>query len=441
MLAIIFYILMTVLPGAAVLAMLPPRSLRLGQRIALAFGVGSALVALELFLYFVVGRFGFFSGLYWFFGAQSLAAAVILARRIPWRQQMVFVKFRGSVIAWILGILISSILLLGLVQALGNPPAAFDSIAFWAMRAEILKTDGRVDFNQDSPTYLSAYTHSNYPWHLSFQEYWLRQLGARGGEVNSIAWLYFLSLILLLADFLIKRLGTEKGLLLTLFCCSQPLLFYHGSNNYADLIIAYYATAAFILFFEWLEEKQLVGLVLSAALVSWTICIKNYGIFYIIAFLVGLVLARLWRVHHLSMRDWLKVAAGLLLPLLPLAAFKLLFRLNLRNTDAAWVWHPETITSFGKAMFVSGNWNIWWVIFCITAILLVPTIWKKKSLLVCWLMFSAVALIIVVIFMITENYQWALDQTALSRALIPMVPISIALLGFSLANKNSSSSV
>jgi hypothetical protein len=56
---------------------------------------------------------------------------------------------------------------------------------------------------------------------------------------------------------------------------------------------------------------------------------------------------------------------------------------------------------------------------------------RTKELWIAWLMFAMVILIIVVIFTITENYQWAIDHTAISRALIPLVPISILLIAFS----------
>ncbi len=432
MMPLIFFMATVLLPGAAIVSLLRSRIGSGWRGIALAYGIGTALLAFELFLYFVIGRLSFSPLLYWFFGAQSLLSAGIVAYRVSWRQRMQTGSLKFSFLNCVLGGLIGLLMLLSLVQAVANPPVAFDSIAFWAMRAEILLQDGRVDFDRSSPTYLSAYTHQNYPWHLSFQEYWLRQLGGRGGFINIIAWSYFASLILLLADFLTKRLGTWKGLLLTLFCCSQPLLFYHGSNNYADLIIGYYATVGFIFFLEWLEKDRLPLMMAAAAFFSWTICIKNYGIFYIIAFLVGLVLVRVWNIHKLSWRSWRYIGASLAIPLLPLGAFKIFYKLNLRNSEAAWTWHPETMISLGKVLFVSGNWNIWWVIFLVLILLLLPTLYRRNDVLLVWLMFAVIVAIIAVVFMVTENYQWALDQTALSRALIPLVPISIVLIAYSL---------
>jgi hypothetical protein len=425
MLSVLFFISSTVLPGLAVASFLKTRAW------FLAYGLGTALISFELFLYFVILRLPFSAFLFWFFGAQTILAVVLLIIRLPWRKQVIIRIGEIKPLAWLLGIIIAVMLFLSLIQALGKPPVAFDSVAFWAMRAKVLIADGRVNFNPESPNYLSALTHHNYPWHLSFMEYWFRQLGAQAGTVNLIAWFYFLSLILVLGDFLIRRLGSVKGLLLVLFFASQPFIFYHASNNYADLVIGFYAAAAFSLFFKLLDTKNISPLLIAAALFAWTLCVKNYGIFYIIAFGLGFALAYLWRTPRLSVKSTVYTALAFALPILPFALFKIVYRLNLHNSDAAWVWHPEIIYSLGQSLFISNNWNIWWVIFVVMALFCFKNIRRTKELWIAWLMFAMVILIIVVIFTITENYQWAIDHTAISRALIPLVPISILLIAFS----------
>lgn len=394
------------------------------------FGIGSVIVTFELFIYFVIGRFTYSDFIPWFLAIQAALSLIFVISRASWRQEyMINIPKRGFS-PWIIGLLLVVLLFFSLIQALGKPPAAFDNVAFWASRAEILLKDQKVDFNPQSDTYLSAYGHHNYPWHVSFLEYWIRSLGAVGGAVNIIAWLYFLSLILLLLDFLPRRLGLVRGLLLTLFFATQPFIFYHASNNYADLIIGYYAALGFAFFFEWLESKNYFFLAASAAFIGWTLCVKNYGIFYIIALAAGLAAAYVCKVEKINLRKLLAPALAFILPLAPYGLFKIIFKLNLHNTEQSWGWHPEIFKPLGQVLFISGNWNIWWPIFVVLAVFAIAKIRQSKIIAISWFMMAVILIIIVVIFVITENYQWALDHTALSRAFIPVVPISMLLIAF-----------
>lgn len=428
-------ILCLILPGVAVLLSLPKQMLNSTQKWGLSFGVGSALVSFELFIYFVVARLNFSAFILWFIILQAIAALIFVIYKIPWKQTFQIDWNKIKPLSWLAVVLIAILLFFSLVQALGKPPVAFDNIAFWGMRAKILIEDQVVNFNPEATNYLAAFSHHNYPWHLSFMEYWWRIVGASGGQLNLIAWLYFVSLLILVFDFTRRRLGILEGFILTVVLASQPLIFYHASNNYADLIVGYYAAAAFIFFLQWLDSGNRSQLYLAAALCGWTICIKNYGIFYILSFILGLVLTHLLHIHKQTLKQWFFIALSLILPLLPLALFKTFLSLNLRNSEASYSWHPEALFPFAQALFVGNNWNIWYLAFCVFFVVLIPRIIRNKKLIVAWLMFFSLIAILLVIFTVTENYQWALDHTALSRAFIPLVPISIALIAFSLQDK------
>lgn len=431
MLAAIFFIFTTILPGAAVLLFLKKQFLSRLRIAAIIFGLGSAIVTFELFIYFVILRFSYSFFVPWFLGLQAAAALIWLVIKIPWKKQYVIDFPRRGLWPWLIGILLAVLLFFSLIQALAKPPVAYDNIAFWASRAEILLKDKKVNFDPQSETYLSAYGHHNYPWHVSFLEYWIRSLGAVGGVVQLIAWLYFVSLLLLILDFSTKRLGTVKGMLLGLFFASQPFIFYHASNNYADLIIGYYVAVAFAFFFDWLETRNYAHLNFSVAFFAWTLCVKNYGIFYIIALLVGLAAVYLLKVERFSLKKLWPAGLAFVLPLAPYGLFKIFFRLNLHNTDASWGWHPEIFTPLLQVLFVSGNWNIWWPIIIVAALFALAKIKKDKTIGIAWFMAATVLAIIITIFIVTENYQWALDHTALSRAFIPVVPLTMLVIAFS----------
>lgn len=425
--AVLFFIVSTILPGLAISTFLKRFNIGFFRSLAMSYGLGSALISLELLLYFVIARQHYSDFIFYFILAQALVSLLIIILKIKW-QEKIFIDFKKiKILSWILACLIVVILFFSLVQSLGKPPVAFDSLAFWSMRAEILLKQGSVDFNPLSPTYLSALSHSNYPWHLSFMEYWFRLLGGSGGQFNLIAWLYFLSLIILVADFSIKKLGQLRGLLFTLFLASQPLIFYHASNNYADLIIGYYLAVGLSFFFDWLDNNNEAYLFLSILFTSWTFSIKNYGSFYIGALGLGVLLAWFLKIKKVSFKKI--IFAGLaLLPIAPWILFKIFFKLNLRNTDPQSVWHPEALKEFITALFISGNWNIWWAIFIVAGLTLLLYLWREKRFWIGWIMFSSVIIILLGVFSLTENYMWALDHTALSRSFIPLVPFSILLL-------------
>ena len=428
--AVLFFIVSTIFPGLAISTFLKRFNIGFFRSLAISYGLGSALVSLELLLYFVIARQHYSDFIFYFILAQALVSLLVIILKIKW-QEKIFIDFKKiKALSWVLACLIVVILFFSLVQSLGKPPVAFDSLAFWSMRAEILLKQGSVDFNHLSPTYLSALSHSNYPWHLSFMEYWFRLLGGSGGQFNLIAWLCFLSLVLLVADFSIKKLGQVRGLLFTLFLASQPLIFYHASNNYADLIIGYYVAIGLSFFFDWLDNNNEAYLFLSILFTSWTFSIKNYGSFYIGALGLGVLLAWFLKIKKVSFKKI--IFAGLaLLPIVPWILFKIFFKLNLRNTDPQSVWHPEALKEFITALFISGNWNIWWAIFIVAGLTLLFYLWREKRFWIGWIMFSSVIIILLGVFSLTENYMWALDHTALSRSFIPLVPFSILLLVYS----------
>jgi hypothetical protein len=101
MLSVLFFISSTVLPGLAVASFLKTRAW------FLAYGLGTALISFELFLYFVILRLPFSAFLFWFFGAQTILAVVLLIIRLPWRKQVIIRIGEIKPLAWLLGIIIA----------------------------------------------------------------------------------------------------------------------------------------------------------------------------------------------------------------------------------------------------------------------------------------------------------------------------------------------
>lgn len=413
--------------------------LKLGKgwlALSLAYGLGTAIISLELFLYFVIFRLSFSVIIFYFIGLQTLIALGLLVKKNNWQKNFVFVWQKKYWLILVLGLMVAGFLSLNFFQAISRPALAYDGISFWSMRAKMLLVDKKVIFDQTSYNYLSSLASRNYPWHSSLVEYWFRLLGSSGAWLNLIFWSYFVSLVILIISAVRRWLGAWQGLLAGLLLATMPLIFYHAYNNYADLVLAYYSAFAMFFLIEWLMHNDKKSLILAGFFSGFTLFIKNDGVFCVLAFVLSLLLAKLFKLAKVNWQYIGYTLLAVVLPILPWLVFKFIYHLGLANTDGAFAWHPEIFKALYQALFVGNNWNVWWPIFIITSLFLVKKIFFQKILLPAWLMFIFMSSGIVAVYLFTEHYRWAIDHTALSRTIIPLVPMSILLLFSSLSFLN-----
>ncbi len=432
LLALAAYALTVGIPGAALAT-----RFRLPHRAyypPLAIALGSALITGELFLYFVIGRGTFSPWLFVIAAVQALAAIVwlVATKRQAFQSRVIVPKLRWTTIA--VGLVIAAVLGSSLILAYVKPVAAFDAVTFWSLRSKILLHDGRVDFNPESFTYLAATSHRNYPWHVSLSEYWLRRLGASGGALNLIPWANAAALVWMMAAFLLRRLKPLFALGLVALFVSMPFVFYHSFNSYADLTLALYVAAAFICLAEWLRTGRRSLLILSALLIGWSFFVKNEGIFHILSWAGGVIVAYLSARKKPATADAWTVAA-LLGPIAPWIIAKVYLGLGLRNTPAAPGWYPQAFEYIGQAFALVNNWNVWWYLFVGLLIIRWPAL-RRRSDWPLWAIFGLSVMITAVLYLVTENYRWALDHTALSRTMLPLMPLSVMLAGLLLQERH-----
>ncbi|MCX6792473.1 MAG: glycosyltransferase family 39 protein [Candidatus Falkowbacteria bacterium] len=423
MLAVILFFISLLSVGAWLLNYF---KLKQGFRyIALAYGLGAAVISLELFLYFVIFRLSFSFFIYYFISLQTLAALWFVFKKIKWSNNFIFTWHKKYSISLVIGLVVVLFLALNFIQAISKPILAFDGIAFWSMRAQSLIVDKAVNFNSNSYNYLAAFSLKNYPWHYSLLEYWLRLLGGSGGYLNLISWGYLVGLVILIVEAGRRWLGEWQGWVFGLFFVSMPFIYYHSYNNYADITLAYYSAVGMLFFIEWLMNNNQKLLFIAALFSGWAMFVKNEGIFCVIAFVGALFLAKLFKLIDLK---WRKIGYGLLFLIFPIAPWlitKAVYGLGFSNVEGAFAWHPEIFYSLSQSLFVSNNWNTWWVIFALGSVIMSRMIVRDKSLLTAWLMFIFLSGGIIAMYAFTEHYLWAMDNTAISRTIIPLASTSI----------------
>lgn len=439
--SLILFFVTTLLPGLALAQKFYAGNLY--SKLAISLGVGMAVVAGELFFYFFIFRFPASNWLYIFIFVQALMAFLyLLTKRSDLLKEEEELKqknwqLKEKILAGFIGLLI----VFSVLQAATKPPVAYDAMVIWSLRAKILLRDGRVDFNPDSYYFLASPHYQAYPWHVSLSEYWLRQVGGNEVAVNFIPLAYFLGIIFILYNALIGHIGKLRALIMVLICASLPLIFYHSFNTYADLILAYYVTVAGVLLMKWLKKKDSQLLILSAFFIGWSFFVKNEGIFYIFSWLVAMGVTLSLRHYKVSWPTIRNTLAALVLPLVGWLVFKFLFKLDISDTPLSFQWHGDVLRSFIYTLFIYNSWNIWWFIFGLTIITRWMVIWKEKQWWPLWTFFIVSFGSFAVLYFFTQRSEHALNFTAIGRTLIPLLPLSVILVGLAFRNSKASQEI
>lgn len=404
------------------------------MRAVVAYGLGTALISGELFIYFFILKLQFSVWLFVIIFLQALLCLVLIfinKKKMQPVETLVLKKWKPLELL-VLSLIVVCILFVTL-QAVVKPPIAFDALVNWSKKAKILQRDGSIDFNQKSDIYLAVPGNASYPWHSSLLEYWLRQLGGGDITVNIISLNYFIGIILSLYYFISQRLNKFNSLVLVLFFSSMPLISYHSFNLYADLILAFYVVMAVIIFIQWLETRNNNFLYYSAAFIGWGYFVKNDGLFPIIAWLLALGITWLVERKKISWKNILISFGFLIGPIIFWLGFKQ--SLSLSNSLANYQFHPEVMTSVISAFFVHNSWNVWWWLFILVIILKIKQIVTSSQYWPVWVFFISMCILINSVFFFTDYYQYALNYTAIERTLIPLIPVSIILAGLALQEK------
>lgn len=430
-LTIILYFLSILIPGWLILTLWFDVESRGGfKKMGLAYGLGTMLLAVEIFLLVFIFRLPI-KWLYFVLSGEVLVGSFFYWRRFGF-DFIKRLKTEKKKISWIesfLAFLIFCQLVLVNIFAWLKPIINWDSVAMWSFKAKILFYNLSGFFNPNNQDFWQNQNQPAYPWLVPLSQYWLAVLNKGFDEVlaNFIFVGFFVSIIFLLYGHLRNYLNRTLSLLFVWLFSTMPLIVTHAYNAYADLPLAFYLGATFILTYKWLDTKNYKYLILSWLFLAGAMFTKSEAIIFAIAHLLILLFAK-----RSSGVGWKKILFNVLPALIiiaPWLGFKLVNKLSINNVGGGLGWHPEVIGQLLSDLFVAASWNIWWYVFFGLSLLFIKQIINNRSLrLVYGLWFLAFGGFLI-IYLFTEEYQFAVDGTALSRNLINFIPSSVFLAG------------
>ena len=416
-------------------------------RLALSYGIGTYLVTMQIFAYLFIFRLNF-SVLV--FGSVLLLENTLLvfyAYRKGMLRAAGLKNIRAMNLSFARGLKTKEIIIVLLIliqlifmffNALTRPTAAFDSLAMWAYKAKVLFYEKRVDFNPDSFLYLGGGGHVNYPWLVPLSQFWRHEVAGEYNDlaVNFIFVLFFIGVLALIYYFLKDYLDKFKSLVFVFFISTMPLFFYHGYNAYADLVLSFYALISFMYLFYWFAGRGDKFLIFAGIFFGISFWVKNDAIIFIIAS-IPLVLARLTPPLRLRLKN-IKIlfyyAVSMVLPIFPWLIFKRTYGLAVKNVESGIGFHPEAIKPFFASLFSQNSWNIWWFMAVVALIANFKKIIKSDALKSGWMFLAFSLLGFFMLYLFTEEYKYVLDGTAVSRNILTLIPVSVAIAGLSFGN-------
>jgi len=403
-------------------------------KLALALGIGAALITLELFSIFFVLKLKMNLAIFYLFLIAETALLLYLIIKNQLNFKFPSLKFNfpkinlSAVIIFIL--ILFQLVLLGL-NALARPPLAYDNLTMWQYKAKVLFYENQINFDPGAANYLGGGGHINYPWGAPLLSYWLY---ANLGEFNDLAGniiniIYYLAILITLYYFLKPYLSSAISLFFVWLLTTMPLLFYHAYNGYADLILSYYLLLAFIFLFYWLERGEAKQLLAAGIFFSCALFVKNDASVFAIAGLI-IILIKLFLIDKRFMAAIKSGGIYLLaiaLPLLPWLFIKIKYHLTFSNVEPGISYHGEVWQNIYWALFLNNSFNIWWFIVIVSLAVNIMKIKKQNDLLLSWLFLILCFIGLITLYLFTEEYRVAVDNTALSRTFLTLAPLSAAL--------------
>lgn len=410
-----------------------------------AYALGVFFISSQIFIYLFIfqANFNFLA-----FSSLLILETLVLAFFSRHRCQSFFFDKKAPVVRekvkMLDGLLMTSVItcvIFALSGALSRTPIFYDSLSMWLFKAKVIYFGNRVSLDVNNPLFLGGGGHLDYPWHIQLLEFWLFKVVGEYKDVlaNWIFFAYFLSLLGTLFYFIKRFLSDSRLAWLGLFFfSSMPLILPHTYSPYADLPLSLsvlIASAASVLYLKEKKPLDLVWVSIFWAIAFWT---KDTAILFFLPFaLVSFWF--FWREKHL--KDLVRPAIYFSLLVLPWMFFKVTHNLDFNNVGYGLGFHPAAIKAFFQAMFLAGSWNIWWYIVLAAFIFDFKKIFSSSFLRFGWSLLFSFIVTLLAMYAFTERYLYAVDQTAVYRNLLILIPFSIVLVLISVNNMRDSSNL
>lgn len=423
------------------------------ERWALGFLAGCTLTMLVTFLAAVAGLP---LSLPLFLGVQGVTFVVLLivCRRLlgTWKPSSPAqpLPHSGSIPRWatvlliLLGVWTAAKICVGGVMLVSTPPRFDDTVKNWNLR-------GKIFFLTHAPDTVAPAGEKDilgglrsYPPGVSLSKTWLSLLAGQWNEglVNSIHFVWFLTVLLLLYALLRRCVSLPWALFGVYLLTSLPLFLVHGTSAYADVFLSAHVLAAVGLLFLAVREEDAARrgafLRLDALMLALLPLTKNEGLvlylpLLLIIFMGSLLFLR--RKGSISTREVrltvLGIAGTIAAFALPWLAYKWLNGFTFGNAKAltglTLSWNPMALQAIAVMLFFEGSWLLM-VSLLALLLLLARRIAFVQPLLILTFFLSGAFLTQIILFTSTALANEAVYQTGYGRGLIHLMPIAVALL-------------
>ena len=238
----------------------------------------------------------------------------------------------------------------------------------------------------------------------------------------------FLCLIIIFYSVLRRSLSRKPSLVFAFFLSTLPLLVYHATTAYADLLITFYFSVAGLYSYLFIKMGQRSSLILSLLFCGLTVWAKKAG--FILAgidlFLLFIFLPRP------QLKKTIPYLAIFLVLIAPILAGRMIDTFGMLNPTLSFE-QPQLslqektatmIPIVGKKLFLYADWHLTWLLF-VAAVIFFPKQWAKsgQNFLLTLTLLSLLA--ILGQFTTAGSFRWLLDGTLLDRLVMPVVPLAL----------------
>lgn len=321
------------------------------------------------------------------------------------------------------------------------PIDSWDAFATIAYKAKVF-------FYEKGIPSLTQLPHPTYPLHTPLAETWIAiNIGRWSDQYIKIIFPFtFLSFVIVQYKFLKNYVTTTWALLGCVLFVSSNLAFYHATISYRDLFLMYYNCITIMLLILWSTNKKTSFLLTASFFAGFASFTKLEGSAFILIYLILFVL--ICCLNRYSFKETLKNSMTLSIPALTICLSFHIYKFFTNNlidgiadcnktglvlNFEQLLKFPKVIYAFYLNMFLSGNWNIVWLIACISLLLWDYKKRNREAVLVLVSIFLFLGLYSVMA-LFTSNYNWIAGPkriTTLSRLILhfyPLAPILIVLI-------------
>ncbi|MBN1870702.1 MAG: hypothetical protein JW847_09020 [Candidatus Omnitrophica bacterium] len=319
------------------------------------------------------------------------------------------------------------------------PVSSWDAVASVAFKAKIF-------YFEKIPPPLDLLPHKSYPLFTPFMESWVAfNLGQWDDVLIKIIFpCAFLSYLVIHYKFLSHFTNRSWGLLGSVMLLSSNLFIIHATDSYRDFFLMYYNCITIMLLLFFNKNQISAFLVLAGLFAGFATFTKLEGTAFLGIYLVLLAVILIQQ-NNSSGKEKLKNAAKFCIPGIGICAVFHIYKIwnhilkegqgNIDKTGLELTWQkfgliPQIIAKFLQDLFLSGNWNIVWILAFLS---LVQFTRKRKAFEAKIIFFSLLLFfgLYIAVAVLTTNYIWIAgvqSSTTLSRLILHFFPLSVLLI-------------